>query len=131
MPGGRRIGRGGGRRRGGATGPLRLSRFIEPAILYLLGRGQTYGYDLVTRANELGLSEGAIDPGAVYRTLRELEMGGCVVSSWDTSGGGPARHVYTLTAAGRERLGGWVEILEHQAAMMTEFVKECHKLLGS
>jgi len=121
----------GGRMGRGPRGPMgRLSRFIEPALLYLLARGEGYGYDLVSKANDLGLSEGIIDPGAVYRVLRELEMQGCVASRWDTAGAGPARRLYVLTEAGYQRLRSWVEILERQANVLNEFVAECNKLLS-
>ena len=81
----------------------RLSRMVEPALLYLLASGAAaHGYDLIEAANELGLSEMPIDAGAVYRCLRQLEADGCVVSTWDTTGVGPARRTYELTGSGWE-----------------------------
>ena len=42
----------------------------------------------------------ALDRGSVYRTLRQLEKDGLVISGWDTSKDGPARRLYSLTDAG-------------------------------
>lgn len=107
----------------------RLSRMVEPAVLYLLASGAAaHGYDLIQAANELGLSEMPIDAGAVYRCLRQLEAEGCVVSTWDTTGVGPARRVYELTELGWERLKGWVQVIGQRAQAMQQFVNRCQEL---
>lgn len=110
----------------------RLSRMVEPAVLYLLGSGVAdHGYDLIAAANQLGLSEMEIDPGAVYRCLRQLEAEGCVVSAWDTAGVGPARRIYQLTDLGWERVRGWTQVIQQRAQAMQQFVKQCHQLTDS
>jgi len=125
------------RRRGGFRGPPgryewltgRLSRMVEPALLYLLGSGAAaHGYDLAAAANQLGLSEMEIDPGAVYRCLRQLEGDGCVVSTWDTTGAGPARRLYELTDLGWERLDGWMQVIQQRMQGMVNFVEQCRQL---
>jgi PadR family transcriptional regulator PadR len=109
----------------------RLSRLVEPAVLYLVATGQAnHGYDLVTEANELCLTDSTIDTAAIYRVLRDLEEQGCVVSSWDTGGSGPARRVYQVTAAGRERLARWVDHIERWSSNMQQFVQR-YRALGS
>ena len=108
----------------------RLSRMVEPSILYLLANGTaSHGYDLAEAANTLGLTETLIDPGAVYRCLRQLEADGCVVSDWDTAGAGPARRVYQLTEAGTQRLNGWVQVIGQRAQAMAEFVDKCQSCI--
>ena len=107
----------------------RLSRMVEPALLYLLASGAAaHGYDLIQAANELGLSEMPIDAGAVYRCLRQLEAEGCVISTWDTTGVGPARRTYELIGSGWERLQGWTQVIEQRSQAMRQFVKLCGKL---
>ena len=107
----------------------RLSRMVEPALLYLLASGAAaHGYDLIQAANELGLSEMPIDAGAVYRCLRQLEGEGCVISTWDTTGVGPARRTYELIGSGWERLQGWTQVIEQRSQAMRQFVKLCGKL---
>ena len=110
----------------------RLSRMVEPALLYLLASGAAaHGYDLIQAANELGLSEMPIDAGAVYRCLRQLEAEGCVISTWDTAGVGPARRLYKLTELGWTRLSGWTDVIQQRAAAMQQFVTRCQPLLDS
>ncbi len=107
----------------------RLSRMVEPSVLYLLASGvANYGYDLAEAANQLGLAETLIDPGAVYRCLRGLEADGCVISTWDTAGAGPARRVYQLTELGRQRLSGWAAVIDQRAQGLSRFVKLCGEL---
>lgn len=102
----------------------RLSRLVEPGVLFLVATGQaTHGYDLIAQVNELYLTDSAIDAAAVYRVLRDLEGQGFVESHWDTAGAGPARRVYCITPAGRERLADWAAVMERWAGNMQEFVK--------
>ncbi len=106
----------------------RLSRLVEPAVLHLVSTGQaTHGYDLIAQANELYLTDSAIDAAAVYRVLRDLEDQGCVESVWDTTGAGPARRVYKATELGRERLAAWVEVIDRWSGSMQVFVKRCRQ----
>ncbi|MBJ6752752.1 helix-turn-helix transcriptional regulator [Geomonas anaerohicana] len=62
------------------------------------------------------------DSAAVYRTLQQLEDEAQVVSSWDTSGSGPARRVYRLTQAGWDKLEGWREDIEMRMANLRYFL---------
>lgn len=107
-----------------AAGFGRLNRLVEPAVLYLLATGQaTHGYEIITAANDLYLTDAVIDAAAVYRVLRDLEDQGCVVSTWSTEGSGPARRVYQITDMGRQRLSEWVQLIERRAQQMQEFAE--------
>ena len=121
------------RRRGGNfddTFTGRMSRLIEPAVLYLLGCGEaTHGYELLEEVNKLGLTETQVDPGAIYRVLRQLEADGAVSSAWDTTGGGPARRNYELTELGVARLASWVDLISRLADSMQQFVSGAQQLL--
>lgn len=109
----------------------RLSRLVEPAVLYLLGTGAAaHGYDLLGQVNEMGLTDTQVDPAAIYRILRQLEAEGAVVSTWDTSGGGPARRNYELTELGRARLASWMRVIDRRARAMREFVERVEELIG-
>ncbi len=117
-------------RHGAAFGPCgcslgRLTRLVEPAVLFLLATGKaTHGYDIIAQANELYLTDSVIDAAAVYRTLRDLEDQGCVQSTWSTEGAGPARRVYEITDPGHQRLADWVAVIERWAANMQQFVQQ-------
>lgn len=116
------------RRHGAGYGPCacslgRLTRLVEPAVLFLLATGQaTHGYEIIAQANELYLTESVIDAAAVYRVLRDLEGQGCVVSQWSTEGSGPARRIYQITDLGRQRLEDWVAVIDRWAGNIQQFV---------
>jgi poly-beta-hydroxybutyrate-responsive repressor len=101
-----------------------IYRFVEPVLLLMLkDKGRSYGYDLAADLNEYALTDGHIEGAALYRTLRRLEANRYVVSSWDTSNGGPARRVYALTKAGERHLVEWAEVLGNLGAAMNRFAE--------
>ena len=69
-----------------------------------------------------------VDRGALYRTLRQLEVGGHVVSDWDVSGQGPAKRLYRLTPTGETYLLEWTRLIEQMAGSMADFVQNVRKL---
>lgn len=90
-----------------------------PVILLMLRQWNSYGYELMEKMSAFGLS--AMNPGTFYRTLRQMEKDGVVSSSWDTSEDGPARRVYSITAAGEAYLKLWTESLDQYQKMMNTF----------
>jgi DNA-binding PadR family transcriptional regulator len=109
-----------------------LSRFVEPIVLLLLRKkGHSYGYDLAGELQEHALTDAKIERAALYRTLRQLERNGNVVSEWDVETGGPARRVYRLTPDGEKHLDEWAAVLQHVSRSMTRFVKTAHTLRKS
>lgn len=106
-----------------------LYRFAEPVVLYLLeSNGPAYGYELAGQMKGHTLTDAEIDRGALYRTLQRLESTGHVTSDWDTSGTGPARHVYEITASGKAHLREWAVVLGNLAHSMEAFVAEVNVL---
>lgn len=82
------------------------NRHLPAFLLLFLRVGAAHGAALKARLDEL-LPELGIEAGAIYRTLRELEERGALVSRWDQSDSGQARRVYTITPAGLEELACW------------------------
>lgn len=108
-----------------------LYRFVEPVVLLLLKKhGPSYGYELAGALAEHALTDATIERAALYRTLQRLEENGHVVSEWDVSGSGPARHNYRLTERGEEHLREWHVVLGHLAQAMTRFVDEVGEVAG-
>lgn len=102
-----------------AVAGLRLhGELLASSLLALLRTSSAYGYHLTQVLAEAGLPES--DNGTVYRTLRQLERSGLVSSFWDTSDSGPARRMYTLTAAGELFLRGWFDLMEKHQALVRE-----------
>ncbi len=110
-----REGRGPGWRRRGCS--RRAVRLLEPALLLLLHHGMAHGYRLVEGLSEFRLDN--IDPSAVYRSLRDMEAKGWVVSTWeDEQTQGPPRRVYRLAERGDQVLRWWTQDLQETRHML-------------
>jgi PadR family transcriptional regulator PadR len=106
-----------------------LYRFTEPIVLLVLARlGTAHGYQIAAEAGPLAVTHAGLDGAAIYRALRRLEETDCVTSGWDTSGGGPARRLYTLTERGLEHLAEWAEVMEGITSAVNVLVKESRKV---
>jgi DNA-binding PadR family transcriptional regulator len=106
-----------------------LYRFVEPVVLYELEHnGPTYGYELGSNLQKHALTDAEIDRGALYRTLQRLEAMGHVSSDWDTSGTGPARHIYSITESGTDHLREWAAVLNNLSRSMESFVRDVKSL---
>lgn len=90
--------------------PRLTGDLLSTTLLAFLRGCNAYGYQLSQQLAQSGLPE--FDSGTVYRTLRQLEKTGLVSSFWDTTESGPARRMYSLTAAGQVFLGNWLEIMQ-------------------
>lgn len=119
MPKGRRRRK---RGRSGATYPRRTKSFIQPALLLLLRQGEGHGYALMERLRRQDLVDDSLNPSVVYRSLREMEERGWVVSHWDTEGSGPSRRVYRITSQGGEFLGTWTGDLHEMKGTLERFL---------
>lgn len=93
--------------------------WLQPFLLLALEQWQSHGYELIRRMSNFGFE--ALDRGSVYRTLRQLERDGLVISGWDTSKDGPARRLYSLTDAGRTYLNMWAGSLRAYQGMLDQF----------
>jgi PadR family transcriptional regulator PadR len=92
--------------------------FLQPCLLLLLFQRPSHGYDLLDRLTQAGLSIGAPDPAAVYRTLRQMERDGLVVSRWDPSTHGPPRRTYELSPEGEDLLHTWVHSIRQNRQVL-------------
>ena len=61
-------------------------RWMEPFVMVLLAGGPAHGYAIVGELSGLGITNGTVDIGQVYRTLRDLEAAEQVRSTWSTGG---------------------------------------------
>jgi PadR family transcriptional regulator, regulatory protein PadR len=99
-------------------------RFVEPVVLLLLKqKRRSYGYELSRALQDHALTDAEVERAALYRTLRQLEANGNVVSAWETDHAGPARRLYSLTLEGEQHLDEWAVVLEHLSKSMGGFVK--------
>lgn len=98
---------------------IRPRNWLVPVILLSLRDLNSYGYELMERAAVFGFE--AMNPGTLYRTLRQMEKNGLCESKWETSRGGPARRMYSITTAGEAYLDFWAEALEQYQRNMEAF----------
>jgi PadR family transcriptional regulator, regulatory protein PadR len=117
MPGDDDGHRSNGQRRDQTQGQPRL--WLQPFLLLALEEWQSHGYELIRRMSSFGFD--TLDRGSVYRTLRQMEKDGLLVSGWDTSHDGPARRLYSLTDSGRTYLNSWAAALHGYQVMLDRF----------
>ena len=98
---------------------VRPKNWLTPVALVVLREESSYGYELMERLEEFGFAE--INPGTLYRTLRQMEKEGLCESGWQTSDGGPARRMYAITDAGESYLAAWAEGCERYQNVMDSF----------
>lgn len=79
-----------------------LRGLLHPLLLLLILERPGHGYDLIERLSCLGVE--GVEPGHVYKVLRNLERQRLLVSVWVTSDFGPPRRRYELTAEGLAEL---------------------------
>ena len=79
-----------------------LKGVLEGCVLEIIGREQTYGYEITRRLNALGFTD--VVEGTVYAILMRLEKNQLVDLERRASDLGPPRKFYTLNDAGREQL---------------------------
>ena len=102
-----------------------LYRFVEPVLLFLLQRkGHSYGYELASELPQYALTDAKIEPTALYKTLRQLERNGCLLSKWDMGDSGPARKHYVLTPRGKAHLEEWIAVLAQISTSMARLIAE-------
>jgi len=95
--------------------------WLVPVVLLMLREWSSYGYELMEKMAAFGLA--TMNAGTFYRTLRQMEKDGMVSSSWNTSEAGPARRMYSITAAGEAYLKFWADSLDQYQKMMDNFFR--------
>lgn len=92
---------------------------IVPYTLLFLKNWSAHGYQILQTLAMLGFA--AVDPATVYRSLRQMEREGLVLSSWETGVSGPARRTYQITENGEEFLKQWAEALGAYQTFLDRF----------
>lgn len=87
---------------------------FEPIVLSLLGRGETYGYEIIQNIQDLSDGRIAYSANRLYPLLHDLENRGLVSASWRSAGPGPDRKYYSLTPKGERALAqarrDWLDV---------------------
>lgn len=84
-----------------------LKGVLEGSVLEIISQGETYGYEITRKLNELGFTE--VVEGTVYTILVRLEKNHLVNVEKRASTMGPPRKFFTLNDAGMEKLRAFWE----------------------
>src|SRR5262249_31899324 len=95
--------------------------FLAPFVLLAVSMERAHGYVIEDFLAGLGLF--GITMSTLYRTLRQMEKQGYLISTWEPGPTGPARRVYSLTEAGQQ----W---LDASAAMLTAYRDTIDRFFG-
>src|SRR5262245_61853731 len=95
---------------------------LELIVLHLLGPGEAYGYEIVSKLTSETDGTLGVTDGTLYPVLYRLERAGFVEVRWETPARGVPRKYYRLTTSGRHEL----DRLTHE---WTTFAKAMNKLL--
>ena len=95
----------------------------QEVVLALLAKEPSHGYELRTRLRQaLGAVGDALNAGQIYVTLTRLEKAGLVTSEQSAGlADRPDRKVYALTAAGQQRVAGWLTEVSWPRPDLAEF----------
>ncbi len=93
-------------------------------VLVMVAEGPVHGYEILTRLRDMGMP---LNPGTLYRTLRDLEAQGLVESQW-VMGGGPAKRLYRITPLGWGYLRELKTILQEQKRVLEEVMERIDRL---
>jgi PadR family transcriptional regulator, regulatory protein PadR len=97
------------------------TNWLVPILLLMLREWSSYGYELLDKMAAFGIA--AMNRGTLYRVLRQMEKDGMVISTWDTSVGGPARRMYSITQAGEAYLKLWADSLDQYQTLVDTLVR--------
>src|SRR5688572_6326170 len=75
-----------------------------PLVLAILDEGESYGYAILKRIDELSGGELEWTDGMLYPLLHRLDRLGYVEGRWDSPQGGRRRRYYRITPGGRNAL---------------------------
>ncbi len=101
----------------------RPRNWLVLVMLLSLRGGNSYGYELIKRAAAFGFQ--TMNPGSMYRTLRQMENEGLCNSEWETTyKDGPLRRMYSVTDAGEAYLDFWVKGVEQYQQMVDYFLRQ-------
>ncbi len=75
-----------------------------PLVLSILSEGESYGYAIIKRVDELSGGELQWTDGMLYPVLHRLDRNGYVEATWGKSESGRRRKYYRLTDRGSDEL---------------------------
>ena len=75
-----------------------------PIVLAILSEGDSYGYAIIKRVQELSGGHMEWTDGMLYPVLHRLERLGLIKARWELAESGRRRKYYRITSRGKEQL---------------------------
>jgi len=100
-----------------------LQGTLDVLILKILALGPNHGWGISMRLRHISRDALKTSQGSLYPALHRLELNGQVKSAMTTSENNRRARVYTLTPAGRKRLGTETASWEQFAASMRRVLR--------
>lgn len=101
-------------------------KFIDAAMLLLIAKDPSHGYDLIEKLKSYGFD--SVDAAKVYRRLRRLEADRFLKSEWITVTSGPARRAYSITQEGVDYLLTWKPVAKKTLDAYKGFIEDIDSL---
>lgn len=100
-----------------------LQGTLDLVVLRILSLGPNHGWGISVRLRQLSREGLTTSQGSLYPALHRLELRGDVKSEMTASENNRRARVYTLTAAGKRRLGEETANWEQFAASMNRVLR--------
>lgn len=96
---------------------------LEMILLCLIGRKETYGYEIITELNSSASVLGYAKEGTVYPILYRLQEAGLIQCRLATAAAnGGAKKYYSLTAKGKTALGELISFWKNYVSCVDGFI---------
>lgn len=76
----------------------------QTIVLTILDDGETYGYHIIHRVEQLSDGQVVWSPGSLYPLLHRMKADGLVTSRWVQPEGSRRRRYYAITSKGRRKM---------------------------
>ena len=101
---------------------------LEMILLCLIGRRETYGYEIITNLNEKGSVLGYAREGTVYPILYRLQEGELITCRMaPAAANGGLKKYYSLTEKGREVLNELISFWSGYVDCVNGFIADYQK----
>lgn len=102
--------------------PQLLKGTLDGALLLVISRGETYGYEITEKLENMGFL--SIAAGTIYPILQKLEREKCIAGEMRKSSEGPKRKYFTITDVGRQRLSDFLTDWQNLTVSMENLINE-------
>jgi PadR family transcriptional regulator, regulatory protein PadR len=89
---------------------------LDMLVLKALSLAPMHGWGITNRIQQISKGVLTVNPGSLYPALERLQDRGWITAAWETTESGRNAKYYTLSAAGRRRLGTETESWRRLAA---------------